>query len=116
MSSSYIPAALKQLVFDRARGLCEYCRSQSRYAVDPFVMDHIQPVSRGGVSQAENLGAFHFGPLTHPVGAIPPWLPRTLGDRSKVKCSRSFSDERILFPFQGKVPTPFVQIVKSLKT
>jgi hypothetical protein len=35
------------------------------------------------------LGAFHFGPLTHLVGAIPPWLPQTLGDRSQVKCSQS---------------------------
>ena len=30
---------------------------------------------------------YHFGQFTHPVGEIPPWLPRTLGDRSKVKCS-----------------------------
>jgi hypothetical protein len=55
MSSGYVPVALKQLVFDRAGGLCEYCRSQARYAVDPFVMDHIQPVSRGGETIAENL-------------------------------------------------------------
>jgi 5-methylcytosine-specific restriction endonuclease McrA len=55
MSSGYVPAALKQRVFERARGLCEYCRSQARYAVDPFVIDHIQPVSRGGSSVAENL-------------------------------------------------------------
>jgi hypothetical protein len=33
-------------------------------------------------------GAFHFCQLTHLVGAIPPWLCRTLGDRSKVKCSQ----------------------------
>jgi hypothetical protein len=33
-------------------------------------------------------GAFHFSPWTHPVGAIPPWLPQTLGDRSKVKYSQ----------------------------
>ncbi|MBW4586660.1 hypothetical protein G7B40_005430 [Aetokthonos hydrillicola Thurmond2011] len=25
--------ALKQLVFERARGLCEYCRSQAKYAI-----------------------------------------------------------------------------------
>ncbi len=55
MSSGYVPVALKQWVFERARGLCEYCRSQVRYAVDPFVMDHIQPVSRGGESVYENL-------------------------------------------------------------
>jgi HNH endonuclease len=55
MSSEYIPVALKQLVFNRARGLCEYCRSQARFAIDPLVIDHIQPVSRGGKTIAENL-------------------------------------------------------------
>jgi 5-methylcytosine-specific restriction endonuclease McrA len=55
MSSEYIPVALKQLVFDRASGLCEYCRSQARFAIDPLVIDHIQPVSRGGKTIAENL-------------------------------------------------------------
>jgi HNH endonuclease len=55
MSSEYIPVALKQLVFDRATGLCEYCRSQARFAIDPLVIDHIQPVSRSGKTIAENL-------------------------------------------------------------
>jgi hypothetical protein len=34
---------------------CEYCRSQARFAIDPLVIDHIQPVSRGGKTIAENL-------------------------------------------------------------
>jgi 5-methylcytosine-specific restriction endonuclease McrA len=55
MSSEYVPVALKQLVFDRARGLCEYCRSQAKYAIAPLVIDHIQPVSRGGQTIADNL-------------------------------------------------------------
>jgi hypothetical protein len=55
MSSEYIPIALKQLVFDRASGICEYCWSQARFAIDPLVIDHIQPVSRGGKTIAENL-------------------------------------------------------------
>lgn len=55
MSSEYVPVALKQLVFDRARGLCEYCRSQAKYAIDPLVIDHIQPVSRGGQTIEDNL-------------------------------------------------------------
>lgn len=53
--SEYVSAALKRLVFERARGMCEYCRSQAKYAVDPLVMEHIQPVSRGGKTSAENL-------------------------------------------------------------
>jgi hypothetical protein len=39
----------------------------------------------------KKLGVFHFSLLTHPVGAIPPWLPRNLGDRSKMKCSQKTS-------------------------
>jgi 5-methylcytosine-specific restriction endonuclease McrA len=55
MSSEYIPVLLKQVVFDRARGMCEYCRSQARFAIDPLVIDHIQPVSRDGKTISENL-------------------------------------------------------------
>ena len=55
MSSQYVPAALKQLVFDRANGMCEYCHSQAKYAIDSLVMEHIQPVSRGGQTSLENL-------------------------------------------------------------
>jgi len=55
MSSEYIPVSLKQLVFDRAKGTCEYCRSQAKFAIDALVIDHIQPVSRGGKTIAENL-------------------------------------------------------------
>lgn len=55
MSSEYVPVALKQLVFERARGLCEYCRSQAKYAIDPLVIDHIQPVSKGGQTIEDNL-------------------------------------------------------------
>ena len=55
MPSEYVPVALKQLVFDHARGLCEYCRSQAKFAIDPLVIEHIQPVSRGGKTVSENL-------------------------------------------------------------
>lgn len=55
MSSEYVPVALKQLVFERARGLCEYCCSQAKYAIDPLVIDHVQPVSKGGQTIENNL-------------------------------------------------------------
>jgi hypothetical protein len=55
MSSEYVPVALKQLVFDRAKGMCEYCRSQAKFAINPLVIDHIQPVSRNGKTVSENL-------------------------------------------------------------
>jgi hypothetical protein len=53
--SEYVPTALKQLVFERANGLCEYCQSQAKFAIDPLVIEHIQPISRGGKTIAENL-------------------------------------------------------------
>ncbi len=55
MSSEYIPVSLKQLVFDRAGGICKYCRSQAKFAINPLVIDHIQPVSRGGKTILDNL-------------------------------------------------------------
>ena len=55
MFSQYIPVALRQLFFDRAFGFCEYCRSQAKYSTDLLVIDHIDPVSQGGQTIADNL-------------------------------------------------------------
>lgn len=55
MSSQYVSTALKRLVHKRANGICEYCRSQAKYAIDSLVMEHIQPISQGGQTVAENL-------------------------------------------------------------
>jgi len=55
MSKSHLPAALKQAVFDRAHGCCEYCVSQAAYSSDPFSGEHIIPRSRGGTDELENL-------------------------------------------------------------
>ncbi|RUS96546.1 hypothetical protein DSM106972_087330 [Dulcicalothrix desertica PCC 7102] len=53
MSSEYVPVALKQLVFERARGLCEYCRSQAKYFIwneDTTQMLGITPTGRATVT------------------------------------------------------------------
>ena len=42
-------------VADRARGCCEYCRSQERFAMQAFSVEHIDPRSRSGATVAENL-------------------------------------------------------------
>jgi hypothetical protein len=42
MSSEYVPVALRQQVFERAQGMCEYCRSKAKYAIDALVIDHIE--------------------------------------------------------------------------
>ena len=48
-------AQQKQAVFERAQGCCEYCRSQARFAIQPFSVEHIIPRSKGGKSTLENL-------------------------------------------------------------
>lgn len=39
----------------RAKGCCEYCRSQVRFAMQSFSVEHIVPRSRGGKTEFENL-------------------------------------------------------------
>lgn len=42
-------------VVERAKGCCEYCQSQERYSPDPFSVEHIIPLSRGGANDLDNL-------------------------------------------------------------
>lgn len=55
MSESRITAQMKKLVSERAQGCCEYCRSQVRFAMQPFSAEHITPKSQGGETILENL-------------------------------------------------------------
>jgi hypothetical protein len=45
----------KSFVAKRARGACEYCRSQARFAIQSFSIEHIFPLDRGGTDDLENL-------------------------------------------------------------
>jgi hypothetical protein len=45
----------RALVRSRARGCCEYCRSQERFATGSFSIEHIAPLSAGGLDDLENL-------------------------------------------------------------
>jgi len=51
----YVPAPLKKIVQERAHGCCEYCMSQARYSPQPFSIEHILPLSKGGETVLENL-------------------------------------------------------------
>ena len=53
--TSYIPAALRQLVIERAEGRCEYCRFPQETAFLTFEVDHIISEKPGGATTAENL-------------------------------------------------------------
>jgi hypothetical protein len=45
----------RQRVLERARGCCEYCQSQMRYATQSFSIEHILPKAKGGSDDLENL-------------------------------------------------------------
>ena len=55
MSERRATAQQRRAVIERARGCCEYCRSQARFAMQPFSVEHIEPRSRGGKTTQDNL-------------------------------------------------------------
>ena len=54
MGRAKISKFLKQQVNDRARGCCEYCRSQRQFSPSGFEIEHTTPLSRGGSDTLEN--------------------------------------------------------------
>ena len=55
MSRTYVTAQERQLIAERARGRCEYCRSPVDFATQSFSVEHVIPVSRGGETTLDNL-------------------------------------------------------------
>jgi len=55
MSESRTTHQQKKIVVKRARGCCEYCRSQACFAIQSFSVEHIIPKSQGGKSTLDNL-------------------------------------------------------------
>lgn len=55
MARNYIPVAVDRAVRERARYCCEYCRAPNDFNTDPFSIEHIHPVSRGGGNDEDNL-------------------------------------------------------------
>jgi HNH endonuclease len=45
----------KSFITQRAQGCCEYCWSQLKYSPDPFSIEHIIPLSKGGTYDLDNL-------------------------------------------------------------
>jgi hypothetical protein len=65
MPDRRITAAQRRIVRERAKGCCEYCRSQSRFATEPFAIEHIIPRFAGGITDLENLALSCFGCNSH---------------------------------------------------
>ena len=55
MSQTYISAALRRQVFERAHGCCEYCRTAQEDRAIDFVIDHIIAEKHDGETVADNL-------------------------------------------------------------
>lgn len=55
MAKAGIPTAIRQKVAERAIWCCEYCKSQEQFAPQPFTLDHIMPISKGGDNDFKNL-------------------------------------------------------------
>ena len=55
MAEPRLHAQQREAVTRRARGCCEYCLSQELYSPDPFSVEHIIPLARGGTHDLENL-------------------------------------------------------------
>ena len=52
---TYIPSALRQLVYARAKGCCEYCLIPEAMSLAPHEIDHIIAEKHGGATTEDNL-------------------------------------------------------------
>lgn len=55
MPEKRVTAQQRKAIVKRARGYCEYCCSQVRFATQPFSVEHITPRSQGGKTKLDNL-------------------------------------------------------------
>jgi hypothetical protein len=55
MPEKRVTAEQRQAVLKRARGCCEYCKSQARFATQSFSIEHIIPRQSGGETTLDNL-------------------------------------------------------------
>jgi len=55
MPKNRVTTEQRRIVTERARGCCEYCLSQERFATQNFSVEHIIPKSQGGKTDVDNL-------------------------------------------------------------
>jgi hypothetical protein len=53
--TDYISASLRQLVTQRASGVCEYCRIHQTFSIYSHEVDHVIALKHGGQTNPENL-------------------------------------------------------------
>lgn len=52
---TYVPAALRREVIERAENHCEYCRLPAKVAFYPHEVDHVIAEKHGGTNDIDNL-------------------------------------------------------------
>ena len=55
MTKPQISSQLRRSVTERAKGCCEYCRSQEMFSTQVFSIEHILPISQSGTTTFDNL-------------------------------------------------------------
>jgi hypothetical protein len=65
MSSEQVPATLKRQVWELAKGTCEYCRSQARFAMQSLSVEHVIPRIQSGPTSLGNLAVACQGCNNH---------------------------------------------------
>ncbi len=83
MGRKSLPKRIVKLVWERARGYCEYCLASAIFSSGTYPCDHVIPFSKGGTSELHNLvlscgycnghkhdKTHHFDPMTLQVTRI----------------------------------------------
>lgn len=65
MPDPRVTPALRRVVYERAKGCCEYCRSQANFTTESFAVEHINPRRAGGATVLDNLALSCFGCNSH---------------------------------------------------
>ena len=55
MTAQPISSKLRRIVMERAKGCCEYCKSQEIFATQSLSVEHIIPIAKNGTSTSDNL-------------------------------------------------------------
>lgn len=55
MTRSRLTDQQRNSVIRRAYSCCEYCWSQEKHSPDPFSVEHVIPVSKGGTNDEDNM-------------------------------------------------------------
>ena len=87
MTRRKIPKSVRYHVMERAEYRCEYCKSPMAFSTQRFQVEHINPISKGGSSQLDNLALACNGCNNHkhaktsafdPIGGVvvPLYHPR----------------------------------------